>query len=289
MKKKHTVPFTIYDYIDYRSLLKDYYDVQKKRNPNFSFRYFANKAGVSASVFKDIIVGRRRLTTTVMKKYAVAMKLTQKESDYFDCIVHFVNSKTNDEKNSYFTKIMQQRGNLMLKFIDTSQYEFYRSWYHSAIREMITLPDFREDYEWIAKRCAPQITAAQASSSIKVMLQLGIIRRANNGRLELADQVISTEYEMESFLLRNFHAAMITLAKDALERFKVDEREISSLTLGVSHKCFDRIKERIRTFKQELINMAVADTTDSETVCQCNFQLFPLVKNYSLDKKDQLL
>ena len=91
--------------------------------------------------------------------------------------------------------------------------------------------------------------------------------------------MISSEYEIKSFVLRNFHSEMIGLAKEALERFEPQEREISSLTLGVSQKCYGRIKERIRTFKQELLSMVTDDTSDSETVCQCNFQLFPLVGN----------
>ena len=90
---------------------------------------------------------------------------------------------------------------------------------------------------------------------------------------------------MQSLMLRNFHTEMLKLAQEALERFRPEEREISSLTLGISHQCYERIKERMRTFKQELITMAVDDTAPSETVCQCNFQLFPLVQSAPDEKK----
>jgi len=278
MKPNFSTRFNIFNYTDYRFLLRDYYSLEKKRNRKFSFRGFALHAGVAASVYKDIIAGRRRLSMDIAKKYARAMGLNDKENRYFETIVQFVNSKTNEEKNACFTAMMRLRGNFMMKFMEAKQYEFYRTWYHSAIRELITLPDFREDYEWIAKRCAPRITAAQARKSIELMIKLGIMRRSEKERLELTDAVISTEYEMESFLLRNFHTEMLGLAKEALERFEPKEREISSLTLGVSNRCYERIKERMRTFKQELITMAVEDATPSQTVCQCNFQLFPLVE-----------
>lgn len=114
------------------------------------------------------------------------------------------------------------------------------------------------------------------------MLQLGILQRNEQGKLEPTNAVISSEYEMKSFILRNFHAEILGLAKDALERFESKEREISSLTLGVSQKCYERIKERIRTFKQEILNMVIEDTTDSEIVCQCNFQLFPLMEKKTI-------
>ena len=211
-------------------------------------------------MLKDIVAGRRRLSLKVMQKYATAMNLSPKETDYFGTVVKFVNSKSNDEKNLYFSRMMRLRGNSRIKFIDEGQYEFFRCWYHSALREMVTLPDFREDYDWIAKRCIPPITAVQAKKSIEVMLQSGILRRGEQEKLEPADAVISSEYEMRSFTLRNFHSEMLGLAKEALERFEPDEREISSLTLGVSQKCYENIKERIRTFKQEIIDMVIEDT-----------------------------
>lgn len=282
-KKNNTSPlphlcFDIFCYTDYRFLLNDYYLHQKKKSRSFSFRYFAAKAGVSASLFKDIIDGRRRLSTDVMQKYAVAMNLSVKETEYFDAVVQFVNSKSNGDKNLHYTRMMRLRGNSSIKFIDEGQYEFFRCWYHSALREMVTLPDFREDYDWIAKKCIPRITATQAKKSIELMLRIGILKRNEHGKLTPADAVISSEYEMKSFVLRNFQSEMLGLAKTALERFETDEREISSLTLGLSQKCYERIKERIKMFKQEILNMVTEDTTASEVVCQCNFQLFPLME-----------
>jgi uncharacterized protein (TIGR02147 family) len=278
MKSKSAQHFNIYPYTDYRNLLKDYYAFQKKEVRSFSYRYFAVKSGVSASLFKDIIEGRRRLSLEVMHKYSAAMNLTPREIDYFSAVVQFVNSKATEDKNFYFTEMLRLRGSTAIKLIDKGQYEFFRSWYHSALREMVSLPDFVEDYELIAKRCIPKISAAQAKKSIEIMLHLGILHRNEKGILQPSDTVISSEYELKSLILRNFHSEMIGLAKEALDRFEPGEREISSLTLGISQKCYDRIKERIRTFKQELLNMVIEDTSNSEIVCQCNFQLFPLVE-----------
>jgi uncharacterized protein (TIGR02147 family) len=270
---------SIFDYVDYRFFLKDYYAEQKRSNRAFSYRYFAAKAGVSSSVLKDVTEGRRRLSPGIMKKYAMAMQLSAKETDYFRELVFFVNSKTAGAKNECFTRMMHLRANCSIKYLEEKQYEFFSNWRHSAVRELITLPEFREDFEWIAKKCVPSISPAQARKSIGLMLALGIIKRSAGGRLVVSDALISSDHEMDSLVMRNFHHEMIGLAREALDRFTPAQREISSLTLGVSNKCYERIKERIRVFKSELLKMAVDDTSDSETVCQCNFQLFPLVKS----------
>ncbi len=278
MNIKGTQHFNIYLYNDYRNLLKDYYTFQKKEVRSFSYRYFAMKSGVTASLFKDIIEGRRRLSLKVMHKYATAMNLTSKEIEYFSAVVQFVNSKTTIDKKFYFTIMLRLCECVIIKSIDKGQYVFFKNWYNNALRELVTLPNFIEDYEWIAKYCIPKITAAQAKKSIEIMLSLGLLRRIEKGVLKPSDAVISSEYEFKSLTLKNYHAEMIDLAKGALDRFEPEEREISSLTIGVSQKCYGRIKERIHSFKHELLNMIINDSSKAEIVCQCNFQLFPLVE-----------
>ena len=132
----------------------------------------------------------------------------------------------------------------------------------------------------------PRNSATQARKSIETMLRMGILHRDLNGKLHPADPMISSEYEMKSMVLRNFHSEMLTLAKKRLNAL-IQLKEISSLTLGVSHKCYERIKERIRSFKEELMAMVLEDTDISEMVCQCNFQLFPLTNNLNNNEEAQ--
>lgn len=276
---------TIFHYTDYRLYLKEYYQIRKKANKNFSYRSFAMKAGVSPSVLKDVISGRRNLTIPIMKKYSKAMKLGKKELDYFDVLVRFNNSNNNDEKNQCFTEMIRARGHSGIKFIGEDHYTFFSKWYNSAIRELVTLPAFKEDYSWISKQLQPSIPVSEVKSSIDLLLSIGFLKRDKKGKLIQSDAVISSEYEMASAALRNFHAQMIELAGKSLEEIHRSQREVSSLTLGISEKTLVRMKERIRIFKEELLSMVVDDKSDSETVCQLNFQLFPLVKSLKEDEK----
>lgn len=267
----------IFEYTEYRFFLKDYYSFQKKNNRRFSYRSFALQSGVAPSLFKDVVSGRRQLTLKVMEKYAGAMQMSPREQGYFRALVEFVNAKNNQKKNEAFSRMIQLRRHIPLTFLDEKQYEFFSNWYYSAIRELISLPEFREDPEWIAKAITPPITAGQAKKALEVLLHLKLVNRNAGGKLELTDTVVSSRTEMNSMLLRNFHHSMIQIGQEALERYDPQDREISSLTLGVSNPCFENIKQRIKSFKEEILNMVVEDKTDSQTVCQLNFQLFPLV------------
>ncbi len=92
MNKRSGSQFTIFDYTEYRLLLKEYYLFQKQKIRSFSYRYFAGKTGVSSSVLKDIIEGRCKLTLAVMRKYDAAMQLIPRKIEYFSTVVQFVNS-----------------------------------------------------------------------------------------------------------------------------------------------------------------------------------------------------
>lgn len=267
---------SIFEYTDYRLFLKEYYEERKRENSNFSFRSFANRAGVSPSLFRDIISRRRNLTLQVMEKYAGVMKLNKRETAYFELLVRFNNSDENSEKNHCFAEMIRARGRSGIKFLGAAHYTFFSKWYYSALREVITLDDFREDYNWIGKKLNPPITAGEAKEAVDFLFDIGMLGRNEKGELIQTDAVISSEYEMASAALRNFHSQMIGLADRAQEAIPRSEREVSSLTLGISQQTLYRIKERIRIFKEELLSIVVDDSSDSDTVCQLNIQLFPL-------------
>jgi uncharacterized protein (TIGR02147 family) len=76
---------------------------------------------------------------------------------------------------------------------------------------------------------------------------------------------------------------MLARASEAIDRIPREEREISSVTLCVSHDTLLRLKARIREFRRELLQLAELEG-EPERVVQINFQLFPLSKKE--DPKD---
>ncbi|MBN1980871.1 MAG: TIGR02147 family protein [Chitinivibrionales bacterium] len=270
---------TIFEYTEYRLFLNDYYLVQKRLNRHFSFRLFAQRAAVAPSLLKDILSGRRNLTLTVMQKYATAMRLNSQEVKYFELLVKYNNCKHNRGKSGFFSEMLHLRNKAGIKFLGEHHYTFFSKWYHSAIRELITLAEFQEDPQWVANKLIVPISPAQVKKSLELLEEIGVVVRDAHGKLDLKDAIVSSEYEMASAVLRQFHQQMIELAAQVFENVPREKREISSLTLGVSFDCFDKIKERIRLFKEEILTMVVEDNAETQTVCQLNFQLFPLIRD----------
>ncbi|MBN1758381.1 MAG: TIGR02147 family protein [Chitinispirillaceae bacterium] len=274
---------SIFQYVDYRFFLSDYFDRQKRAIRGFSFRSFAKKAGLSASLLKDILSHRQNLTTTAMNKYAAAMNLTAKEIYYFEALVGFNNATTNSEKNRFFGEMVRLRGRSAVKFLDMQQYEYFSEWYHAVVRELVTHNGMGCDAEAIASVIVPAVSVAKICKSIKLLKELGLIYEGPDGTWRAADKVVSSEYEVRSVALKNYHIGMLGRAADALENFTSEEREFQGLTISASGETLQRMKERIRTFTDELLAMAAAETGTAEEVYQINLQVFPFTRRNSRD------
>jgi uncharacterized protein (TIGR02147 family) len=71
---------------------------------------------------------------------------------------------------------------------------------------------------------------------------------------------------------------MIRLAGEALLTIPKKERDVSTLTVGVSGDDIIRIKEILRRTRQEILSL-IEGSSDREYVYQLNTQFFPLSTN----------
>lgn len=269
----------IFGYVDYRVFLRDYYNLQKKQTRYFSYRYFSNKAGFSShNVLKQVINDERNIAPKSIPKFCRVLNLTSRECDYFRLMVLFNQSKNEAEKNELFREMFRYKQGSKAKRLNELQYKMYSEWYHAVIRELISFKDFGDDYSAIAKYLSPPITPGQVKKSLQLLKDIGLIKKNKDGKWVQRDPIIKTDPEIESLSIRNHNRKMIQLAEDAIEKVKPEDREISGMTLGISKKAFKEIKQKIQSFKDEILSDILSDSSQSEEIYQLNFQLFPVLK-----------
>lgn len=281
MQKKARI--LIIEYVDYRYFLSDYVSHQKQVTRGFTFRSFAQKAELSASLLKDILSHRQNLTLPAMHKYAAAMKLSVKETTYFEALVGFTNATTNSDKNRFFGEMAQLRGRSSVRFLDTQQYAYFSEWHHAVVRELVTHAGFGCNAEAIAKQITPALSTAKVRTSINLLKKLNLIYADSFGTWHAADRIVSSEYEITSVALKNYHIGMLEQAAASLETCPSEEREFQGITISASRETFLRMKERIRCFTDELLAMAAADDKKTEEVYQINLQMFPFTRRSTHD------
>jgi uncharacterized protein (TIGR02147 family) len=265
-------------YSDYRLFLKEYYETHKAANANFSFRFLSQKAGINSSAFyKYIMDGKRNLTKTTILKTCAALKLKDKDAEYFENLVFFNQARTIKEKNAYFDKLTRLRGNYDKRKVQEGQFAFYSEWHHSAVRELLECQRFTGDYQALAKRLSPPITAKQAEESLALLARLGMAKKDAQGRWRQSDPVLTTGGQVDAKVVVEFQRKMLHMAMDAFDKAKAEERLMSSTTFGISGETFDLFKKKIRELKAELLELARLDENPSRAY-QLNLNLFPLSK-----------
>ncbi len=276
----------VFAYLNYREFLSEYYRSRKRDHSYFSWRMLAEKGGFKSPNFIKLVTeGVRNLSKDGVYRCTKALGMNKKETEYFENLVFFNQSKTLDEKNHYLTRLMRMRKRVDIKKLELSQYQYYTQWYNPVIRELVCKDAIGTDYDTLAKSVIPAIKPQQAKKAVQVLEETGLITRSEDGSYEKSDTVISTGAQVQSIAVANYHKEMMRLASESIERFKAAERDITSLTVHVSNETQQIITEKIARVRREILDLVEADQK-KERVVQLNFQLFPLSRRHNEEESE---
>jgi len=269
----------VYLFTDFRLYLKSYFSEAKKRDSRYSFRFFSRLAGFSSSGFlKMVMDGQRNLSPASINKLSQALKLNQKESSYFEALVLFNQAESRKDKDLYFERLASLKPPIKTSGFDRDQYEYFTQKHYVVLREMVALPDFKEDPAWIAEHLRMSLKAKDIEHALGVLLRLGLLKRNEDGKLIQAEVTLATPPEVNSLEVHNFHRAMMDQAKEMILEIPSELRDFSSLTIPIPKSSLKRIKDKIESFRSEIMSEINAGSQDFFEVYQINLQLFPVTK-----------
>ncbi|MBD3392018.1 MAG: TIGR02147 family protein [Chitinivibrionales bacterium] len=273
----------IFLYTDYRNYLRDLYDEKKAEQKSFSYHYLSRKAGLRNKGFlHNVIHGRKNLSKVSVLKLAKALELSEREAQYFENLVFFNQAGDHKTRNMFFEKLCevklskaQQR---RAKLLREDQYEYFSTWYHSAVRSLVDMFTVREgDTEWISEHVYPKITMLQAQRSLKLLQRLGLIELDNKGIYCLTARHISTGNELLDVAALNFYRETADLAKNSIDHLPRHARNVSGVTVGISRKAYEEIVDEINAFRKRIVSITNRDE-DSDRVYQLCIHMFPMSK-----------
>lgn len=266
----------IYEYLDYRQYLREYYETEKEKKPQFSLRLFGRLSGLDASYLSKIMKEQRHIGLQFLPGLIKALKLTKAEGDYLENLIHFNQAKTEDQKQHYFELLLSMRRPHTHNLTE-EQFEFYTKWYYTALRNLLEFYEFHkgDNFTELGQKLSPAITELQAQRSIELLEKLSLISLDANNRYTLTDAAISTGDTWSSIAVRNFQKETILLSSESLERHPQEMRDISSVTMNITEKEFVAIKDMIRKFRSSVIHY-VNEVPEPDRVYQVNIQLIPL-------------
>jgi uncharacterized protein (TIGR02147 family) len=280
---RESAVLSIFGYMDFRAYLRDFYEFKKASQRGYSYRAFSKAAGFSApNTLKLVIEGQRNIGDGAMDQFVLGLGLKGAMAAYFAALVQMNQSKSDAEKEACFRILQQLTPQAKRRDLHADEVTYLSHWLYPVLREMVTLPEFREDPYWIARRLVGAASVSEVTQALRFLIDSGFVVR-NGDRLIITDNMVFSSDELRSLAIRNYHRQMLDLAKHAIDTLDIAEREFGALTVILPETAVPALKERIKQFRRDLHSWAVHTITEStpESVVQVNVQMYPVTRKVS--------
>jgi uncharacterized protein (TIGR02147 family) len=264
----------VYQYLDYREFLKDYYEHKKTELLFFSYRFFAKKIGINYSILVRILNKSLHLSEKKIEGVIKACHLNEKEGNFFEVLVCFNKAKNAKNAQIYFDKLLSIKS-FRQDVLLANQFEFFKKWYYTALWTFLQKAPFTGNFKELGLKLNPSLSVAETKSAIKLLVDLGLVEKDAQGTYRAIHTNVTTGQAWHSLAITEYQKAMIQLGYESLDRFPKKYRDVSTVTINLPRESLEEIREFIGKFRRSMIKLAEGYTV-AGSVYQLNIQLFPL-------------
>lgn len=265
----------VFEYLDYRAYLKDWYQAFKASHPRFSYRALALKVGYrSHGFFSQVLENKSNISVEMAMKFADAIGLRKREREYFLLLVRQNQESLAGPRSKLYARLAQFKES-PAKLLRQDQDAFLGSWKHAAVRELLGIHAFQSGSEaaWGAK-LTPPADAEEIRRSLDLLLELGLAHRSPGGIVR-NDACVETGTRYSEEATRGYMRQVHDLGGEALDRVPRAERHHAWATVSVSQATFEIMREELRMLVSRFLVLAEQDDTP-DRVLQLNLEFFPL-------------
>lgn len=238
---------------DYRDVLKEYLSRRCEHNPRYSLRALARDLQMSPSRLSEALNGKAGISAASAKKISERLGLGAQESQYFYLLVQKEHARCRHIRKKAAEEIEGFSGISKKARITLDQFQVVSDWYHYAILEFFSMPDFEPRFEWFAKKLdLPLVTIEQA---FKRLFRVGLVELKGTF-FQPSDSQTVYEGNQPSEAGRLQHRQMLEKAIKSLDEQTIDERENDTLVVAIDPDDFPKLQEKIRRFRDELNQLA---------------------------------
>jgi uncharacterized protein (TIGR02147 family) len=269
----------ICDYLDYRKYLSDAIEDRKHANRHFSFRYISQHLGLKSSAFMNrVIKGNKKLPESLVPKIADLLKLDEHEKEYLLILVKFNHCLEIPQREELFRRLEGFAKKEKARHLQPEQYQLFTRWFYVAIRELLRIKNFTDDFHSLAVSLQPKIKNREAREAIQMLEKIGLIAKGPDGAYRPLESQVTTGDFWQSELIKNLQIQFAEMGKKAIVAVPKEKRDMSFLTFCASEATMRKIGEEIAAMRLRILDLSDADAA-ADTVYQCNLQLFPIGYN----------
>lgn len=229
------------------------------------------------STINKVLRGQREPGPLLVDRLCDYFTFNKRESEYFNDLVALAKEKDNTRNRIYIMeRLKESHPNPNFRELNLDEFNCISKWYCYAIREMVKLKDFKEDFAWIASRLRFSVKHSEMEDALLSLLKLNLLSRDSEGKLFISNPSYQSSNDIASEALKQFHEGVIGLAKKSIREVPLEERHVIGYTICVSDAQIARAKQLIdQQFDRLSSNL---ETDSGDQIYQMNVQFFPLTK-----------
>lgn len=276
-KKTRNVRPGIYKYHDYRAYLKDLLSFYRAKADGPSLRDLAKASQVSPGFLSLVLNGHKALTLKVMEDLLLHLELSDDEKSYFRLLRTIIDSDRVEERLEAFNDLQKFKRYRKLNPQETEAFRYLTKWYYVAIREMVRLPNFQLNAEWIQENLVYPLSIKEIEKTISFLTKHKFIEVDANGKATLSDKNVYCEGGVYRMALGQFYRQIYSLASQSIEVTPREDRCILGDTVAIPQESFHEFKKILEDCLKKIVKL---ENTKSETdaVYHIGFMGFPLAR-----------
>jgi uncharacterized protein (TIGR02147 family) len=265
----------VFEYLDYRDLLRDAYEEGKASNPILSYRTLAARLGTDASYLFRVLRKEQHLPAQCTPNALEFLDLSGRGAEYFQLLLAYGRTRGKRQKQEILAKAFGLR-DVDRRRMGEKEIAFFRDWWVVGVRCLLEVSQGRAEPQELAERFQPPVPTEEVRKALDVLLELGLLKKVPSDRLFPTEAHITAGGDEKVLALRAFQAQVLDLAKESLERFPPGMRDVSTLTLAVDGDGFRDIREMLRECRRQ-IQKRVEKSVRPDRVLELSMAFFPIV------------
>lgn len=268
----------LFAYLDYQLYLRDWFGAVQAKKPLWTMQYVAEKLQLKSRgyFFRVLNDASRPMSDSLSERLSDLIGHDAKQAEYWKALVKFGRAKDPLEARKYYREVFKLQGNRHIPSRTTDRYEFFRHWYLPAIRELAVLPSVQGNPKTIAKLLVPAISVKQAKEGLDLLVRLGFLLKNDQEQWEQSDPVLHGGHDFENTAILEYQESLAELATQALFAIPRNQREYSTVTLGMPTHLLPQVQQLARKFQNDLVQLVVGSPEPIDSVYHLNLQFFPL-------------
>lgn len=257
----------VFDYSDFREFLREALLARRQGlGMAWSMRAIARRIGLRGPAMLSMIIkGKRMPGDDLAARLAQELGLSSAEQGYFLDLVELERVRGDSRRTDLVIHRLSAR-------IPGAVATPSPLWHRYALRELIRLPTFRDDIDWIARVLEFQLSPSEVRRTLDEMIRIGTLTRDANGRLQLTQEGALIEHE--SAPARQLHEEALSHALTVIRSSTA--ADLFGTTVAIPKDKLGEAKALIQKFQNDF--SIAMEKGNCDSVYHLEMVLFPLAR-----------